>query len=203
MRFLHSQSGAVTVDWVVLTAGLVGLGLATMSVVSTGVQDTSGDVEAQLTSTTIYTSFNQRSYSDLYQAILAEEAAGLGNATVDASTLESLIADFESRSDADLLNSIASLEAKKVGFRDAQIAYLEGTAPGEITVEGFLAPREAYFGWDDTQMAANVASHTTIIDNDFGGDTAAYAAFYSAGMQRKHASLGAMQQIADDRGLSY
>lgn len=52
-KFFDSQSGAVTVDWVVLTAGLVGLGLATMAVVSTGVQDTSGDVEAQLTSSDI------------------------------------------------------------------------------------------------------------------------------------------------------
>lgn len=46
--FFRSQSGAVTVDWVVLTAGLVGLGLATMAVVSTGVQDTSGDINDQL-----------------------------------------------------------------------------------------------------------------------------------------------------------
>ena len=28
IRFLHSESGAVTVDWVVLTAAIVGLGLA-------------------------------------------------------------------------------------------------------------------------------------------------------------------------------
>lgn len=48
MTFRNSESGAVTVDWVVLTAGLVGLGLATMSVVSTGVQDTSGDIQGQL-----------------------------------------------------------------------------------------------------------------------------------------------------------
>ena len=38
-HFLKNDGGAVTVDWVVLTAGLVGLGLATMSVVSSGVQD--------------------------------------------------------------------------------------------------------------------------------------------------------------------
>ena len=48
--FHTSESGAVTVDWVVLTAALVGLGLATMGVVSQGVQDASGDVEQQLSS---------------------------------------------------------------------------------------------------------------------------------------------------------
>lgn len=37
-RFLRDESGAVTVDWVVLTGGLVGLGLATTAVISVGVE---------------------------------------------------------------------------------------------------------------------------------------------------------------------
>ena len=55
--FLADDSGAVTVDWVVLTAGLVGLGLATMAVVSGGVEDLSGDVGTQLASQEISASF--------------------------------------------------------------------------------------------------------------------------------------------------
>ena len=50
MSFKTSETGAVTVDWVVLTAALVGLGLATMAVTSRGVQDTSEDVRASLAS---------------------------------------------------------------------------------------------------------------------------------------------------------
>ncbi|WP_298430175.1 pilus assembly protein [uncultured Jannaschia sp.] len=46
--FKNDESGAVTVDWVVLTAALVGLGLAVMGVVSQGVQDISGDIKGQL-----------------------------------------------------------------------------------------------------------------------------------------------------------
>ena len=57
MSFSSNESGAVTVDWVVLTAALVGLGLATMAVVSTGVQDAAEDTEAQLTSTVVTTTF--------------------------------------------------------------------------------------------------------------------------------------------------
>ncbi|NKX44193.1 hypothetical protein [Roseicyclus persicicus] len=49
--FATSESGAVTVDWVVLTAALVGLGLAVMAVVSGGVQDLSGEVQAALGAT--------------------------------------------------------------------------------------------------------------------------------------------------------
>ena len=56
-NFAKSESGAVTVDWVVLTAAIVGLGLAVMAVVSAGVQDLSGDINTQLTGQAITTSF--------------------------------------------------------------------------------------------------------------------------------------------------
>ncbi len=47
-NFASNESGAVTVDWVVLTAALVGLGLAVMAVVSGGVQDLSGEIQDAL-----------------------------------------------------------------------------------------------------------------------------------------------------------
>jgi len=49
-HFVTSEDGAVTVDWVVLTAGLVGLGLAAMAVTSAGVENLSGDIRGELTS---------------------------------------------------------------------------------------------------------------------------------------------------------
>lgn len=55
--FAAGESGAVTVDWVILTAGLVGLGLATMTVVSAGVEDVSGDTGDALTDFEIASSF--------------------------------------------------------------------------------------------------------------------------------------------------
>ncbi|MBF9035114.1 hypothetical protein HKCCE2091_12785 [Rhodobacterales bacterium HKCCE2091] len=48
--FLKSESGAVTVDWVVLTAAIVGLGLAVMTVVTTGVADLSDDTATEIAS---------------------------------------------------------------------------------------------------------------------------------------------------------
>ena len=36
-NFVKEESGAITVDWVVLTAALVGLGLAVLTVVGDGV----------------------------------------------------------------------------------------------------------------------------------------------------------------------
>ena len=46
--FAKSESGAVTVDWVVLTAGIVGLGMAVIVVVSGGVENLSNDVSQEL-----------------------------------------------------------------------------------------------------------------------------------------------------------
>lgn len=42
--FWTSESGAVTVDWTLMTAGGVGLALATMAVVSSGTEDLSRDI---------------------------------------------------------------------------------------------------------------------------------------------------------------
>ena len=56
-NFRNDESGAVTVDWVVLTAAIVGLGIAVYAVVSGGIADLSGDIDNQLTNQAISTSF--------------------------------------------------------------------------------------------------------------------------------------------------
>ncbi len=56
-NFAADESGAVTVDWVVLTAAIVGLGLAVMSVVSDGTEALTNKIGTQLTTQTISTSF--------------------------------------------------------------------------------------------------------------------------------------------------
>ncbi len=55
--FLLSESGAVTVDWVVLTAAMVGLGMAAMAVVSGGVENASGEISTELASLEVGFSF--------------------------------------------------------------------------------------------------------------------------------------------------
>jgi len=46
--FLKSEDGAVTVDWVVLTAAIVGLGVAVISTVSEGALDHSAGLGAHI-----------------------------------------------------------------------------------------------------------------------------------------------------------
>lgn len=53
--FATDESGAVTVDWVVLTAAIVGLGIAVISSVSTGVGDLGTDIQTSLSGASVAT----------------------------------------------------------------------------------------------------------------------------------------------------
>lgn len=47
-RFIANEDGAVTVDWVVLTAAIVGLGIAVITTVANGALDHSSGIGAYL-----------------------------------------------------------------------------------------------------------------------------------------------------------
>ena len=47
-KFRNDESGAVTVDWVVLTAAIVGLGIAVLASVSDGITDLSDETSDTL-----------------------------------------------------------------------------------------------------------------------------------------------------------
>lgn len=52
-NFRNDESGAVTVDWVVLTAAIVGLGIVVVASVRTGTTSVAEQIESSLTSATI------------------------------------------------------------------------------------------------------------------------------------------------------
>ncbi|PVA10389.1 hypothetical protein DC366_09135 [Pelagivirga sediminicola] len=52
-NFRADEDGAVTVDWVVLTAAVVGLGIAGVAAVRGGVNNLAGEIESGLNSGTI------------------------------------------------------------------------------------------------------------------------------------------------------
>jgi hypothetical protein len=51
--FLKSESGAVTVDWTVMTAAVVGLGMASAAAVRLGTGDLAGQVQASLSNSSV------------------------------------------------------------------------------------------------------------------------------------------------------
>ena len=53
--FLADESGAVTVDWVVLTAAIVGLGIAVLTSVGNGTTTLANTVSSELAGTTVLT----------------------------------------------------------------------------------------------------------------------------------------------------
>lgn len=188
--FLADETGAVTVDWVVLSAGLVGLGLATMAVVSTGVQDTSGDIGAQLEQTVVYTTFQQRSHSAFYEAFLAEAAVSASVAD-GAASFASKMAAFEGFDDAALLAKIASNEAKAVQWQAQDDAY------GALSAESVTVAEAAAAG------GYSEASVQGIVDSDYGGDAGAYLLARKAHTARRLLEVQTVKDIADERGLSY
>ena len=55
--FISSETGAVTVDWVVLTAAIVGMSMAVMSIVSGGVTDLALEISQILSAIRIIAPF--------------------------------------------------------------------------------------------------------------------------------------------------
>jgi Flp pilus assembly pilin Flp len=53
--FNSDESGAVTVDWVVLTAAIVGLGLAVIASVRTGTSNLAGNIQTSLSGASVAT----------------------------------------------------------------------------------------------------------------------------------------------------
>lgn len=73
-QFWNDESGSATVEWVVMTAASVAMGLAVMSYVSEGVENLSNDVRSALSGFEIMTSFDQWDDFRAHQAAAAEGA---------------------------------------------------------------------------------------------------------------------------------
>jgi Flp pilus assembly pilin Flp len=54
-RFVREEEGAVTVDWVVLTAAIVGLATAIILLVQGGTEDLAGEISSALAGITVST----------------------------------------------------------------------------------------------------------------------------------------------------
>ncbi len=56
-KFLASEDGAVTVDWVVLTAAIVGLGVIVITTIANGALDHSSGLNSHLLAADVTTSY--------------------------------------------------------------------------------------------------------------------------------------------------
>ncbi|MFV1874263.1 hypothetical protein [Nioella sp.] len=66
-KFIFSESGAVTTDYVVLSAGVVGVGIAVLNSTSTGIENLASDIDATLRGNIVNSSFARQSYFDDFE----------------------------------------------------------------------------------------------------------------------------------------
>ena len=133
MSYFMDESGAVTVDWVVLTAGLVGLGLATMAVVSGGVEDLTTDTKDELDRTFICTNFTTCTDREFWHKTLAYVAASGEAITQDS--LADEIRNIEEKEDYYL--------ARQVYHPNDELQSLVDTAALMETYDGSPAAQDA------------------------------------------------------------
>ena len=53
-NFLNNESGAVTVDWVVLTAAIVGIAIAVLTLISGGIQNAANSIDDTLEQAAVF-----------------------------------------------------------------------------------------------------------------------------------------------------
>ncbi|MFO6464457.1 hypothetical protein ACK8OR_08695 [Jannaschia sp. KMU-145] len=101
ISFIETEDGAVTVDWVVLTAALVALGLAVMISVSTGVQSTVAAIDANMNAPSVITRMNHGfGYAAHDQATFNRMIVGM--AGMDPADLDQIAAFFNEVNESDL-----------------------------------------------------------------------------------------------------
>ena len=96
-RVLQDQRGAVTADWVVLTAATVGLGLASAAAVRTGVGDLGAEIETSLTNASVALVLSGSTLVT-YQYRMP----------LDSAYMVDLIASIQGMTDQDLLDAYTS-----------------------------------------------------------------------------------------------
>lgn len=121
-QFLNSESGAITVDWVVLTAAVTGMALAATAVVETGIEDLASDLEAQLRTQQVsdaFVQFDSSFFNDLYD---------LGMVTEDDAEVYFNIAN--EMTNAEILTALEQglLDLNDGNLSDAEIAQLVAVA---------------------------------------------------------------------------
>lgn len=210
MSFARTETGAVTVDWVVLTAGLVGLGLATMTVVSTGVQDASEDTNAVLTQDgIIQTSFGSQivragPYYEAYVSIATANPAGL-QILSDSWGIETGHDDIENIY-YDLFSDVIANRPDDELAADTTARIQEDVTRQHQYDQLSLLPDS---GVTTAQIAASypypvsTAAVQSDIDAMTGGDVDQYREYFMASTAVGLAHTQAMIAEADRRGLTY
>ena len=115
-NFKKDDSGAVTVDWVVMTAAVVGVGIATTAAVSTGLNDVAGDTSGIMEGEIISTSFDALAdFVSSYSPLSSSHGPGWGT---DPTWVEDTYSNWSALSDDDIAAIYTADYASAVGGGD-------------------------------------------------------------------------------------
>ncbi len=109
--FLADDAGAVTVDWVVLTAAVTGLGIASVAAVRTGTGSLAGDISSSLSAASV--------------AAMGELGAGVRSLiAASEDEYQTFLDATRRRTDNALLNHLAQyIERAPLYFEDRNMRY--------------------------------------------------------------------------------
>ena len=140
--FWHNENGAITVDWTVLGAAVVGLSLATAAALTGTLDMVISRVDHELRS--------QQLSDDFVQFTPAHYEQLLSQAAVDTETAQSLFAIANSMMNQDIINALAQgLERMANGTlsntEQAMLYAIASVAYQRNIVEDYIL--QAYFGF--------------------------------------------------------
>lgn len=116
-RFAQDQSGAVTVDWVVLSGAIVGLGIASYGVVAPGISNLSTDVSSQMRGFSIQSSFERAPTDQVMNLDSATGYRDLDFYFFNATGIDRFYGRMKAMSDAELQAEIKQ-RVPNVAFED-------------------------------------------------------------------------------------
>lgn len=140
-KFIESEDGAITVDWVVLSAAAVAMAIAATDVIRGGLGDLSSNLEAQLRTQQIsdsFVSFASDHFDALYDMDLlseedAEDQFAVANEMTNGEILTAL-EDYISKMVNETITEAELIEA----FAVASVAYQRNIVDDELIETYFL-----------------------------------------------------------------
>lgn len=155
--FLHNESGAISVDYVVLTAAVVGIGIAVVSTLDGGVEKQADDFVVQTevwrhgeNARAAYDAFNDEAFNGLFElfADMTPEDRIVIDALTSTATQETV---FETLSEAeqqyftDLNAAVNAVYAEERTFRPEELEF-DTEAQEALSQLGDLDALESYYG---------------------------------------------------------
>ncbi len=157
-RFLIAETGAVTVDWTVLTATLAGMGLATTAVVSGGVENLSNEITNTLTGIEMTSSFRDAVEQTCFAAGLGS-TAGVGGQTGETHNGNPVTAVLIYQ-DSDFVGGLPREQNWRAG----------GSSPHALEVAADASPIVMYISDDDEMLHENDDSQRLARDLELNGE---------------------------------